>query len=614
MCGIVGYTGKQKTEEILLNGLKALEYRGYDSAGLFIARSGVIKSVGAVDNLRRKVSKRHSETTVGQSVGFAGIAHTRWATHGVPSERNAHPHSDCSQKVWLVHNGIIENYRALTEELIHAGHVFHSDTDSEVLAHLIEEYLKKTDVFEKAVIAALKRVSGTYGIAVMHTDEPEKIITARMGSPIVLGIGEDEHIIASDPVAILRHTRNVIYLEDGEVAVVTPSTYRICTLDHTDLSRVPEEISWDVTEAERGGHPHFMLKEIMEGPDVLENSARGRLVFDDGTAKLGGLMDVAEKLKKIRRIIIVGCGSAYYAGLVGKYMLEEYAGISVEAEIGSEFRYRKMVFDTETAILAISQSGETADTLASVKEAKRKGLLTLGIVNTVGSTIARESDAGVYNHAGPEIGVASTKAFISQLEVLALLTLTIGRTRGMSLEEGVRLVKELHTLPQKVRQILNSHNYVREIAKKYSSYDNFLYIGRKYNFPISYEGALKLKEVSYIHAEGYGAGEMKHGPIAMIDEQFPTVAIVPKDSVYEKTISNIEEIRARRGPVLAIATEGDFGIRRIVDDVIYIPAISEMLSPILSVVPLQLFAYYFGVARKYNVDKPRNLAKSVTVE
>lgn len=606
MCGIFAYTGNKKAIPILLDGLRSLEYRGYDSAGIFASECGVQKATGSVNNLAKVLTDKYTDTT--------GIAHTRWATHGVPTEQNAHPHCDCTGNVWLVHNGIVENHQELREKLRKAGHKFSSDTDSEILVHLVEEQLKKKLSLEKALTNSLKEVRGTYGIVVMDKADPNTILAARMGSPVVLGIGEGENIVASDPSAILRHTKEVIYLDDGELAIITPDNYRVFTLDHATLERTPDKIEWDIADVQKSGFAHFMHKEIMEGPEVLKNSARGRIIVREGLAKLGGLEEASEMLKTVKRIIIVGCGSAYYAGLVGKYMLEEYAGIPVEVEVGSEFRYRKMVFDKHTAVLAISQSGETADTLASLKEAKRKGLLTIGIVNAVGSTIARETDAGVYNHAGPEISVASTKAFISQLEVLALLTLFLGRQRRMSLEVGKQIAEGLNSLPEKLQKVLEACVEIEDIAKDYINYRNFLFIGRKYNLPISFEGALKLKEVSYVHAEGYGAGEMKHGPIAMIDKGFPTVAIVPKDSVYEKMITNIEEIKARRGRVLAIATEGDNNIARLADDVIYIPEVPEMLSPILTTVPLQLLAYYFGVAKGYDVDKPRNLAKSVTVE
>ncbi|MDB5238772.1 MAG: glmS [Candidatus Parcubacteria bacterium] len=607
MCGIFAYTGKKDSVPILLDGLTSLEYRGYDSAGIFVAASGAIKAVGAVNNLKAKLPATPIR-------GMSGIAHLRWATHGEPTEANAHPHHDCQEDIWVVHNGIIENFKELKAKLISLGHTFMSSTDTEVLAHLIEHHLREKKDLEKAVIAALNDVEGTYGIAVSSKHEPEKIIAARLGAPIVLGIGENENFIASDPTPILRHTKNVIYLRDGEVAVITPSSHHIYTLDSVRVERDEEIIDWDVEQVQKNGYDHFMMKEIMEGPEVIVNTTRGRLITDEGLSKLGGLEMVAERLRLMNRIIVVGCGTAYYAGLVGEYMLEEYAGIPVEVEVGSEFRYRKPLIDEHTILLAISQSGETADTLEAIREAKRKGALTLGIVNCVGSTIARETDAGIYNHAGPEMGVASTKAFVSQLTALALLTLFLGRQRQMSLSVGKRIAEEIKALPEKIQTILAQKDAIRAIAEKYAGSRDFLYMGRKYNYPIALEGALKLKEVSYIHAEGYGAGEMKHGPLAMIDEKFPTMAIALSDSVYQKMTSNIQEIKARKGKVIAIATEGNEEIRDLADDVIHVPKTIEMLSPILTIVPLQLFAYYFAVKNGQNVDRPRNLAKSVTVE
>ncbi|TSC62188.1 MAG: glucosamine--fructose-6-phosphate aminotransferase (isomerizing) [Parcubacteria group bacterium Gr01-1014_48] len=607
MCGIFAYTGEKRAAGILIDGLRVLEYRGYDSAGIYTAgSSAAVRAVGTVRNVADKAARL---------TGTSGIAHTRWATHGAPSEKNAHPHTDCNKSVWIVHNGIIENYKKLRERLTEHGHSFASETDSEVLAHLIEEHMKALgNDFEASARAALKEITGTYGVALMHKSLPGTVITARMGSPIVIGIGSGEYFIASDPTPILHHTKDVVYLNDGEFALISKKGYTISTLDNAAIERIPSTIEWNIDDVKKGGFEHFMLKEIIEEPEVILNAIRGRLVIEEGLAQLGGLREVEDKLAGIKRLVIVGCGSAYYAGVVGKYMLEEYAGIPTEVEIGSELRYRKMLFDEETAIIGISQSGETADTLAAIKEAQRKGVMTLGIVNAVGSTIARETEAGVYNHAGPEIGVASTKAFLSQLSVLALFTLFLGRQRDMSPVMGKRIAEELLLLPGKVERILNDRERIRTIAHKYEQTRDFLYIGRKYNSPIAYEGALKLKEVSYIHAEGYGAGEMKHGPLAMIDEAFPTFAIAPKDSVYEKMISNIEEIKARKGRVIALATEGDMTINEHVDDVIYMPKTLEMLSPILSVVPLQLFAYYIATARGFNVDRPRNLAKSVTVE
>lgn len=606
MCGIFGYVGKKEAAPVLIDGLTSLEYRGYDSSGIYIPESGHLKSAGPVKNLRLKLSKNLK--------GTSGIAHLRWATHGRPNQINAHPHKDCGGNIWVVHNGIIENYQALKDKLKKLGHKFISETDTEVLAHLVEQHLKQSRSFEQAVIKSLREVRGTYGLAIAYKKEPTKIIAARMGAPVVIGLGEQENFIASDPSPILRHTKQVVYLNDGEVAVMSSDSHRIYTLDHNEVKRDAEMIEWNLNQVQKGGYPHFMLKEIMEGPEVIKNTLRGRLLAAEGLAKLGGLEAVKEKLRSLERIIIVGCGTAHYAGLVGEYMLEEYAGIPVEVEVGSEFRYRKPVMDSKTVLLAISQSGETADTLEAIREAKRKNILTLGIVNTVGSTIARETDAGIFNHAGPEIGVASTKAFLSQLTALALLTLFLGRQRQMSLVTGKRIAQELLALPEKVEEVLKEAKSIKSLAKKYTKYKNFLYIGRKYNYPIALEGALKLKEVSYVHAEGCGAGEMKHGPLAMIDENFPTVALASKDSVFEKMISNIQEIKARRGKVIALThKEGKKAIGNLAD-VIYIPKTLEMLSPILNVVPLQLFAYYFAVEKGLNVDQPRNLAKSVTVE
>ncbi len=608
MCGIFAYTGKKGKDAggILLDGLLSLEYRGYDSAGIFTPESGTVKTPGAVAELRAKIPKEFT--------GKSGIAHLRWATHGEPTEENAHPHSDDNGEIWVVHNGIIENWQELKKKLIAKGHSFKSDSDTEVIPHLVEEYLKKYKNFEKAALAALNDIRGTYGIAMQYKGEPDKLIAARMGSPIVLGLGSGEHFIASDPSPILPHTKKVVFLEDGEVAVITPDEHRIFTLDASKVKREPTEIDWDAEQSQKGGYEDFMLKEIMEGPEVIKNTLLGRLIEKEGKAKLGGLEEVAAELEDIERIIITACGTAYYGALVGEYMLEEMAGIPVEVELASEFRYRSPVLNQKTALIAISQSGETADTLEAVREGARKGALTLGIVNAVGSTIARETRAGVYNHAGPETSVASTKALLSQLVALALFTIFLGRQRNMAAAKAKEIINELTILPEKVQKILDTKESIGRIAKKYAHNRDFLFIGRKYNFPVAYEGAIKLKEISYIHAEGYGAGEMKHGPIAMIDENFPTMAIATKDSVYEKMLSNIQQLKARRGPVIAVATEGDTEIAKLADDVIYVPQTIEMLSPILNVVPLQLFAYYFAKEKGLNVDRPRNLAKSVTVE
>jgi len=609
MCGIFAYTGENGKDaaKVLIEGLVSLEYRGYDSAGIFTPESGTIKTPGAVTELKKKVPKSFT--------GKSGIAHLRWATHGEPTKINAHPHADCDSEIVVVHNGIIENFKELKDELTKKGHTFLSESDTEILAHLIEENLKKEKNFEKATLKSLNQIRGTYGLAIQNKNEPEKLIAARLGSPIVLGIGKKEHFIASDPSPILKYTKKVVFLNDGEMAVLTPKTHTVYKISsEKEIVRKAEEIDWSAEEAQKGGFEHFMLKEIMEAPEVIENTLRGRLIPEKGMAKLGGLEGVAKELSKIERIIIVACGTAYYAGLVGEYMLEEYAGIPVEVELGSEFRYRSPVLNQRTVVLAISQSGETADTLAAVREGKRKGAITLGIVNAVGSTIARETDAGVYNHAGPEIGVASTKAFVSQLAALALLTMFLGRQRGMSAKTGKDIAKELKALPTKLTKIFESKEAIEKLAKKYGSAIDFLYIGRKYNLPVALEGALKLKEISYVHAEGYGAGEMKHGPLAMIDENFPTVVLATKDSVYEKLISNIQQIKARKGPVIAVATEGDTEIPKDASDVMYVPQTIEILSPILNIVPLQLFAYYFARDKGLNVDRPRNLAKSVTVE
>lgn len=606
MCGIIAYTGNRQARDLLLDGLRALEYRGYDSAGVYVTSAGLVKAVGPVAELAARVPKDFA--------GTCGIAHTRWATHGAPKEVNAHPHVDDQAEIVIVHNGIIENYKELKEKLMSLGHTFVSDTDSEVVANLIAEKKKTAGTLEKAVVESLKDLRGTYGLAIMSKDEPEKIIAARMGSPLVLGIGDGENFIASDPTPIMRHTKNVIYLNDGEIAIVTPRSYDIFTLEGGSITRAPEAIDWSVEAASKGGHEHYMLKEILEVPEVIENTLLGRLILEDGMAKLGGLIDVAEKLKNVKRLIIVGCGTAYYAGLVGEYLIESLARIPVEVEIASEFRYRSPVLEEGTAVLAISQSGETLDTLEAIREAKRRGALTLGIVNVVGSTIARETDAGVYNHAGPEISVASTKAFVSQLTVLSLLAVHLGRTRGMSIEEGRSVTQALAKLPDQVRSILKNKDAIETIAESFVNVRDVLYIGRKWNYPTALEGAIKLKEISYIHAEGYGAGEMKHGPLAMIDENFPTVAIAPRDSVYEKMVSNIEEIKARNGKIFAIVTEGDTDISQRADYSFMIPATVEQLSPVLAVVPLQLFAYFIAKKKGLPIDKPRNLAKSVTVE
>jgi len=612
MCGIIGYIGPKQAKPILLDGLRRLEYRGYDSAGLAIwdgKQINLEKTKGRVQDLAKLIQQKELK-------GTSGIAHTRWATHGEPSDKNAHPHSDESGTVFVVHNGIVENYKSLKEKLSQVGHAFKSETDSEVIAHLIEYYLKDGTDLEHAAKKALRAIRGTYAVLVMSSKEPDTIIAARMASPLRVGKSNGETIIASDASAILSYTTQIITLADSEVAKITPEGYRITSLqDDAEIEKEVDIVDWNLEEMEKGGFEHYTLKEIFEQPEAIQNSIRGRLIMDNGLAVLGGLKSAEEKLRKIKKIHIVACGTAYHAGLVGEYMLEEYAGIPVEVCVGSEFRYRKPVLDPEKdAVLVLSQSGETADTLAAIREAKEKGVLTLGIVNVVGSSIAQETDAGVYNHAGPEIGVVSTKVFVSQLAVLALMTMFLGRQRQMSSVTGKRIAEALKKIPEQINLILQQSDAIKDLARRYKDYEDFIFLGRKYNAPIAPEGALKLKEISYIHAEGVPSGELKHGPLAMIDENFPTVFICPRDSVYEKNISNMEEVKARQGKILAIATQGDADIKKIADDVIYIPKTLEMLSPILSIIPLQLFAYHIAVQLGLDVDKPRNIAKSVTVE
>ncbi len=653
--------GKNSALPVLIDGLKRLEYRGYDSSGIALYLGDdiqCVKAVGRIKELEEKIGGYGAASLLGACIG---IAHTRWATHGEPNENNAHPHSDCSGKIWIAHNGIIENYKELKKKLEENGHKFRSETDTEVIAHLIEdvyenelEKLKSSQpLFSKegknekspnplyqggiknekstqplfikegnnkegllvsSLIKVLKMLKGAYGIVLIHKDYPDKIIAAKMGSPLTIGLGDAETIIASDISAIITHTKQVIYLDDGEIAEIGKNDLRIFNIDNVKIKKEVEEVDWDIGEAEKKGFPHFMLKEIFEQPESIMNSIRGRIIEEEGKVKLGGFESVSQKLRDINRIIITACGTAMHAGLAGEYMLEEYAGIPTEVEYASEFRYRKPLIDKNTALLAISQSGETADTLAAIREAKEKNALTLGIVNVVGSSIAREIDAGAYNHIGPEISVASTKAFTSQVAIMALITVYLGRQRQMSLVIGERIIKELLLIPEKIKKILSRNDEIKKIAEKYMNADNFFYLGRKYNNPTALEGALKLKELSYIHAEGIPSGEMKHGSIALIDKNFPSMFICPQDSVYEKNISNMEEIKSRGGRIIAIATEGDGRIKEIADDVIYIPKTLEMLTPILSTIPLQLFAYYVSALKGLDVDKPRNLAKSVTVE
>ncbi|OQX84491.1 MAG: glutamine--fructose-6-phosphate transaminase (isomerizing) [Candidatus Latescibacteria bacterium 4484_7] len=610
MCGIIGYIGQSnEVGKILIEGLKRLEYRGYDSAGIAIVRDGSLtweKTAGKIVKLEEKL--RGTDLS-----GSLGIAHTRWATHGEPNRVNAHPHLDCEKKIALVHNGIIENYKVLKQSLEAEGHEFETETDTEVLVHLIEKFYKD-DELEVAVQKALKMVDGTYGILVIAADDPDKLVGARNGSPIVVGIGEGECFVASDVAAILKHTRQVIYLEDHEMIVATHESFHTTTIENEHVDHNVHEVEWDLEMIEKGGFPHFMLKEIFEQPETIRNAMRGRLISSTGDARLGGLNMTEEELRAIKRIVLIGCGTSWHAALIGEYLIEEIARIPVEVEYASEFRYRNPVIEDGTLVFAISQSGETVDTLAALREAEKRGAHCMGICNVVGSTIARESHAGVYIHAGPEIGVASTKAFTSQITVLSLLALVLGRMRMVSSTEGQKIVKALQTLPDQVAEILKSDDEVKKIAEAYYQHNNFLYLGRGANYPVALEGALKLKEISYVHAEGYPAAEMKHGPIALIDENMPVVFICPKDSAYNKVIGNINEVKARQGKVIAITNKGNKDVIDMADHVIYIPKTLDFLYPVLAVIPLQLLAYHIAVLRGCNVDQPRNLAKSVTVE
>jgi glutamine---fructose-6-phosphate transaminase (isomerizing) len=610
MCGIVGYTGGRQAAGLLVEGLKRLEYRGYDSAGLAVVHEGkleVHKAPGKISVLEQQLGGR-------PPAGTTGIAHTRWATHGAPNAVNAHPHTDCGGTVALVHNGIIENAGALRTALTQRGHVFRSETDTEVLAHLVEEMLAKGVSAVDAVAGALHQVEGTYGIAVLSTGEPDTIVAARRGSPLLVAIGSGEHFVASDASAVLAHTRSVVYLDDGEIAVVRPAEYRILDVHAVEKEKAVTQVDWDLPTIERGGHPHFMLKEILEQPESLRNTLRGRLLEEEGTARLGGLNLTDQELLQVNRVVITACGTSWHAALIGEYMMEELARIPTEVEYASEFRYRNPIVDERTLVVGVSQSGETADTLAALREAKRRGARTLGLVNVVGSTIAREVDGGIYLHAGPEIGVASTKAFTSEIAALALLTLTIGRLRALSILQGREVVRALGKLPDLVAQVLARAPEVERIADRMMRATNVLYLGRGYNFPVALEGALKLKEIAYIHAQGYPAAEMKHGPIALIDDLMPVVFVAPRDAVYQKILSNVEEVRARGGKVIAVVTAGDTGVAKLADHKIEVPETLDPLAPVLTVLPLQLLAYYIAVRRGCNVDQPRNLAKSVTVE
>jgi glucosamine--fructose-6-phosphate aminotransferase (isomerizing) len=608
MCGIICYVGSGEARAILLEGLKQLEYRGYDSAGIAMQDGNHIdcyRAVGKIVELEKKVSDLNIKATI-------GIGHTRWATHGEPTEENAHPHRDQDENVFVIHNGIIENFHSLKKRLEKKGVVFRSDTDTEILAQLIG--LNFNGSLDEAVRKTMSQVEGTFGLAVIHRQVPGEIVVARRGSPLIIGVSDDGHFAASDVSAMVRYTNKVVHLQDNELATLTVDGFSISTAHAKRIERSTETVEWRAEDAELNGFPHFMLKEIYEQPETIRNAIRGRLEPGEGVPKLGGIIPVWERLEQCRHLVIVACGTSYYAGCVGRYVFEKLTEVDMEVELASEFRYRKLNFPPNTFILALSQSGETADTLAAIREAKRKGASLLGIVNVVGSSITRETEAGVYNHAGPEIGVASTKIFTSQLTILTLLALLLGRHQNLSLTEGVEAIRALQALPDQVSTVLSQSNHIQAIAEKYYRYSNWLFLGRKYNYPIAMEGALKLKEISYIHAEGYPAGEMKHGPIALINPEMPTVAIVPKDEMHDKMISNIQEIKSRKGPVIAVATQMDEEVKEMVDDLIEIPSTLPFLNPILAVVPCQLLAYYCASFLKREIDKPRNLAKSVTVE
>jgi len=609
MCGIIGYVGKRSAAGIIVRGLKRLEYRGYDSAGIALVDGGLYyrKKQGKIADLEGILDYTALERY------RTGIGHTRWATHGVPSDRNAHPHICCAGKIALVHNGIIENFASIKKTLLDKGHTISSDTDTEVVVHLIEYYYANNTLID-AVMKALSKIEGTFGIAVVSSDEPERIIAARRGSPLILGVGDDEMILASDASAIVEHTRRVIYLEDNEMLEITAGEYRTYDLEKNRKSKTVEDIDWDIALIEKQGYVHFMLKEIHEQPETILNAFRGRVLPDIGTARLDGLRLTDDELNSIERIIFIACGTSWHAGLVGEYLIEQYARIPVEVEYASEFRYRRPILRKGDLVIVISQSGETADTLAALREAKARGVRVLGITNVVGSTIARESDGGVYIHAGPEIGVASTKAFTSQITVLILITILLSRRRDMTAEKGRGIIEDLMRVPEYVAKILDGEAHIRKIAAIYRESRNFLYLGRGIHFPVALEGALKLKEISYVHAEGYPAAEMTHGPIALIDEKMPVVFIAPRDEVYDKIVSNMQEVRARNGRIIAIANEGDDEIGSLAEHVIYVPPTKKIVSPLLTVVPLQLLAYHIAVLRGCDVDQPRNLAKSVTVE
>ena len=612
MCGIVGYIGDKNVYPILIQGLQRLEYRGYDSAGLAIYNGelNVFKCKGRVSDLEKHVSAEDIS-------GHIGIGHTRWATHGEPNDCNAHPHTSMNGDFVLVHNGIIENYAELKADLVKKGYTFQSDTDTEVLVNLIEYFYKNVDDAnaEIAVRLALSKVVGAYGIVVICKNEKDQLIAARKGSPLVIGLGRGEYFIASDATPIVNYTDSVIYLNDNDVAIITKDSLTLKTVENIPVAFKITKVDMTIGDLEKGDFEHFMLKEIFEQPKTIEDTFRGRISPDHSEIILGGLLDVFPKLVNARRIIIIGCGTSWHAALVGEYLIEEYARIPVEVEYASEFRYRNPILNSEDVVIAISQSGETADTLAALRMAKEKGATILGICNVVGSSIARETDAGVYTHAGVEIGVASTKAFTAQVTVITLLALKLAKEKGMiSPALYLDLIKELADIPEKVKSILVKHPHIKEVAAKYKDSINALYLGRGYLFPVALEGALKLKEISYIHAEGYAAGEMKHGPIALVDDNLPVIVVAAKDHYYEKIVSNIQEVKARKGNIIAVVTEGDDGLKNMVNDLFEIPKSHPAVSALLAIIPLQLFSYYIAVLRGCDVDQPRNLAKSVTVE
>jgi glutamine---fructose-6-phosphate transaminase (isomerizing) len=612
MCGIVGYIGKRNATPIILEGIKRLEYRGYDSSGIAIIDDEnelkIFKESGKIVELERSLPEPS------KTFGHVGIAHTRWATHGEPNQVNAHPHASSTGRIAIVHNGIIENYRILKNKLIDSGYQFSSETDTEVLANLIDFFLDKTENLSNAVREAMKLVEGTYGIAVISKDDPKKIVAARKGSPLILGIGNDEFFVCSDVSAIIIHTKTVIYVQDNEIVTISDDTFAITNIDNEVIDAKVTKVDWDVSSIDKGEYDHFMLKEIFEQSTTVSNAFRGRLVSKLSTVRLGGLGMTDDELRRISKIQIIACGTSWHAGLIGKYVIENLARIPVEVEYASEYRYRNPIIPLDTLVFVISQSGETADTLAALREAQARGARVLGITNTVGSTIARESNGGVYIHAGTEIGVASTKAFTSQVTILTLLAILLGRMRNLSPGYGYRYIQNVKKIPEQIQSVLDQSDRIKEIAATIKDSTNALYLGRGVHYPVALEGALKLKEISYIHAEGYPAAEMKHGPIALIDEHMPVIAIALKDMIYDKIVSNLQEVKARNGRIITIATEGDDNVKSFSENVIYIPRTIYPLQPLLSVIPMQLLAYHVACLRDLDVDQPRNLAKSVTVE